>query len=78
MAYVAVQLAYCFWLKHEPVLDIMIVASGFLLRAIATGIPLSQWFLLAAGFGSLFMMTGKRYTEMILAECTGAKIRKSL
>jgi decaprenyl-phosphate phosphoribosyltransferase len=80
--YIAVQLAYCFWLKHQPVLDICIVASGFLLRAIAggaaTGIPLSQWFLLTAGFGSLFMVAGKRYAEMMLAERTGAKIRKSL
>lgn len=80
--YVAVQLAYCFWLKHQPVLDICVVASGFLLRAIAggaaTGIALSQWFLLCAGFGSLFMVAGKRYAEMMLAERTGAKIRKSL
>jgi decaprenyl-phosphate phosphoribosyltransferase len=80
--YVAVQLAYCFWLKHQPVLDICVVASGFLLRAIAggaaTGIPLSQWFLLAAGFGSLFMVAGKRYAEIQLAQRTGAKIRKSL
>ncbi len=80
--YVTVQLAYCFWLKHQPVLDICIVASGFLLRAIAggaaTGIALSQWFLLVAGFGSLFMVAGKRYAEMMLAERTGAKIRKSL
>ena len=80
--YVLVQLSYCFWLKHQPVLDICIVASGFLLRAIAggaaTGIPLSQWFLLSAGFGSLFMVAGKRYAEMVLAEKTGAKIRKSL
>lgn len=80
--YVAVQLSYCFWLKHQPVLDICIVASGFLLRAIAggaaTGIALSQWFLLVAGFGSLFMVAGKRYAEMMLAEKTGAKIRKSL
>jgi decaprenyl-phosphate phosphoribosyltransferase len=80
--YIAVQLSYCFWLKHQPVLDICVVASGFLLRAIAggaaTGIPLSQWFLLAAGFGSLFMVAGKRYAEMMLAERTGAKIRKSL
>jgi decaprenyl-phosphate phosphoribosyltransferase len=80
--YVAVQLAYCFWLKHQPVLDICIVASGFLLRAVAggaaTGIPLSQWFLLSAGFGSLFMVAGKRYAEIMLAERTGAKIRKSL
>jgi decaprenyl-phosphate phosphoribosyltransferase len=80
--YVAVQLSYCFWLKHQPVLDICIVASGFLLRAIAggaaTGIALSQWFLLVAGFGSLFMVAGKRYAEIRLAERTGAKIRKSL
>jgi decaprenyl-phosphate phosphoribosyltransferase len=80
--YIAVQLAYCFWLKHQPVLDICIVASGFLLRAVAggaaTGIPLSQWFLLSAGFGSLFMVAGKRYAEIMLAERTGAKIRKSL
>lgn len=80
--YVVVQLAYCFWLKHQPVLDICVVASGFLMRAIAggaaTGIALSQWFLLVAGFGSLFMVAGKRYAEMMLAERTGAKIRRSL
>jgi decaprenyl-phosphate phosphoribosyltransferase len=80
--YVVTQLSYCFWLKHQSVLDIVIVASGFLLRAIAggmaTGIPLSQWFLLVAGFGSLFMVAGKRYAEMLLAASTGAKIRRAL
>lgn len=80
--YVAVQISYCLWLKHQPVMDIAIVASGFLLRAIAGGaaaqIDLSQWFLLAAAFGSLFMVAGKRYAEIRLAERTGAKIRKSL
>lgn len=82
IAYLALTLAYSSWLKHQPVLDICVVASGFLLRAIAggaaTGIALSQWFLLVAGFGSLFMVAGKRYAEMMLAERTGAKIRKSL
>ena len=80
--YEAVQLAYCFGLKNQPVIDICIVASGFLIRAIAGGaaaeLPLSQWFLLAAAFGSLFMVAGKRYAEIRLAERTGAKIRKSL
>ncbi|HEY2206621.1 MAG TPA: decaprenyl-phosphate phosphoribosyltransferase [Pseudonocardia sp.] len=80
--YIAVQLGYCFGLKHQPVIDICIVASGFLIRAIAGGaaanIPLSEWFLLAAGFGSLFMVAGKRYAEFELATRTGAKIRKSL
>ncbi len=80
--YIAVQLGYCFGLKHQPVIDICIVASGFLIRAVAGGaaanIPLSQWFLLTAGFGSLFMVAGKRYAEFVLAERTGAKIRRSL
>ena len=44
----------------------------------AAGIVLSQWFLLVAAFGSLFMASGKRYSEILLAERTGAKIRKSL
>lgn len=80
--YIVVQLAYCLWLKHEPVIDICIVSSGFLVRAIAggaaAGLPLSPWFLLTMAFGSLFMASGKRYAEMRLAERTGAKIRKSL
>jgi len=80
--YVVVQLAYCLWLKHEPVIDICIVSSGFLMRAIAGGaaatLYLSPWFLLTMAFGSLFMAAGKRYAEMRLAERTGAKIRKSL
>ena len=49
-------------------LDISIVAAGFLMRAVAGGIaadiPLSQWFLLVSGFGSLFIVAGKRYSEL--------------
>ncbi len=80
--YLVIQLAYCFGLKHQAVLDICILSSGFLIRAIAGGvaaaIPLSQWFLMVMAFGSLFMAAGKRYAELQLAERTGAKIRKSL
>ncbi|WP_279101179.1 decaprenyl-phosphate phosphoribosyltransferase [Gordonia bronchialis] len=80
--YLVIQLGYCFGLKHQAVIDICIVSSGFLLRAIAggvaAGIELSQWFLLVMAFGSLFMAAGKRYAELQLAERTGAKIRKSL
>jgi decaprenyl-phosphate phosphoribosyltransferase len=68
LAYLALQLTYAFRLKHEPVLDISIVAAGFLIRAVAGGIaadlPLSQWFLLVSGFGSLFIVAGKRYSEL--------------
>jgi decaprenyl-phosphate phosphoribosyltransferase len=67
-SYLVIQLLYAVWLKHEPVLDISIVAAGFLMRAVAGGIaadlPLSQWFLLVSGFGSLFIVAGKRYSEL--------------
>lgn len=80
--YIALQLGYCFGWKHQPVIDIALVSSGFMLRAmaggVAAGITLSQWFLLVAAFGSLFMASGKRYSELLLAERTGAKIRRSL
>jgi decaprenyl-phosphate phosphoribosyltransferase len=70
LGYLALQAAYTFGLKHQPVLDIAVVASGFLLRAVggglATDIPLSEWFLLVASFGSLFMVSGKRYSELLL------------
>jgi decaprenyl-phosphate phosphoribosyltransferase len=68
LVYISLQLLYSAYLKHLPVVDLAMVASAFLLRAIAggvaTGIPLSQWFLLVAAFGSFFMVSGKRYSEM--------------
>ena len=80
--YIVLQLMYCFGLKHQPVLDIAFVSSGFLLRAVAGGaaaeVEISQWFLLVMAFGSLFMAAGKRYAELSLHLKTGAKIRKAL
>jgi decaprenyl-phosphate phosphoribosyltransferase len=68
VGYVVLQLGYSLGLKHEPVLDILLVTSGFVLRAVAGGaasdIYVSQWFLLVAGFGSLFIVSGKRYSEL--------------
>lgn len=80
--YEVVSLTYCLALKDEPVIDIAIIASGFLLRAVAGGaaaeIALSQWFLLAASFGSLFMAAGKRYAEAMMVEPGDASTRRSL
>lgn len=68
--YLGLQIAYVLGLKHQPVLDLAVVSGGFLLRAIAGGVaaevPLSQWFLIVAAFGSLYMVTGKRYSELHL------------
>jgi decaprenyl-phosphate phosphoribosyltransferase len=65
--YVAIQFAYCLWLKHEPVFDLSCVAAGFVLRAIGGGVaahlPISEWFLIVATFGAMLMVTGKRFAE---------------
>ncbi len=79
--YVVIQLAYCTFLKNQPVIDLAVVASGFLLRGIAggvaAGLELSQWFLLVAAFGSLFMVAGKRYSELVVLG-DAAATRKTL
>jgi decaprenyl-phosphate phosphoribosyltransferase len=68
--YVVIQLAYCVWLKHILVVDLVTVTTGFLMRAmaggVALGIGLSRWFLVTSGFGALFMVAAKRYSELVL------------
>lgn len=80
--YLAVQLGYTLWLKHEPILDLAAVAAGFVLRAIAGGlavpVPISEWFLIVATFGSLFMVTGKRGAEHTVMGEAGAAHRATL
>ena len=67
--YLVATLSYSFGLKNEPVVELVLIAAGFVLRATAggtaTGIPISPWFLTVAAFGSLFMAAGKRYSEFV-------------
>jgi decaprenyl-phosphate phosphoribosyltransferase len=83
LGYLALTLAYSTMLKHQPVVELGLVSGGFILRAIAggaaTGLPLSQWFLIVAGFGSLFMVTGKRLSELAsIQDGDDAPVRRSL
>lgn len=75
VAYAVVTLAYSLGLKHEPVIELALLATGFLLRAVAggaaSGLPISTWFLIVAGFGSLFMAAGKRSSELARAAIPG-------
>lgn len=65
--YIGATVIYTLRLKHEPLYDVVLVASGFLLRAIAggvaTGTTISTWFLVTATFGALFIAAGKRASE---------------
>jgi 4-hydroxybenzoate polyprenyltransferase len=65
--YVALNLAYSWRLKHVPVVDVSIIASGFMLRllagTVAVGIPPSRWLLLTGLFIALFLGFSKRKAE---------------
>ncbi|MBV9212434.1 MAG: decaprenyl-phosphate phosphoribosyltransferase [Actinobacteria bacterium] len=80
--YLAITVVYTLWLKHEPILDIVAIASGFIVRAVAGGVavdvPLSRWFLIVTSFGSLFMVSGKRHGEHIDLGDDRADVRSTL
>ena len=66
-SYTGLSIAYSLRLKREPVVELAVVAAGFVLRAIAGGVVaqvhLSNWFLVFTSFAALFVVTGKRYAE---------------
>lgn len=73
--YVTLTTAYTVWLKHVAVVDIAMITSFFVIRAVAgvvgTDIPLSDWYLIVASFGALFIVAGKRTTELRLTDAAG-------
>ena len=81
-AYLALQGAYIWKLKHEPVLDVAAIAGGFLLRAVAGGVAadvaISNAFFVVVGFGTFFMAVGKRYAEIMTLDQATHDTRKSL
>jgi 4-hydroxybenzoate polyprenyltransferase len=68
LAYVALNVAYSFGLKHVVILDVFIIASGFMLRLLAgtlgLGIAPSQWLLLCGLMLTLFLGFAKRRAEL--------------
>ena len=66
--YFAISIAYTYWLKTIPIIELAAVASGFFLRAYAgaaaSHIVVSTWFLVVISFGALFLVVGKRSSEL--------------
>lgn len=71
--YLTVQIAYSFWLKNLVIIDVMLVAGGFLLR-VAAGVPLveaerfSPWLYICMTLLALLIGFGKRRHELVLLE----------
>ncbi len=75
--YAVLTISYSSWLKHVALLDLAIVASGFVLRAMSgaagTETPMSNWFVLCTTFGSFFIVAGKRFAELVeMGDSAGA------
>ncbi len=70
LAYLALQMAYTWWLKHLILLDIFAIALGFVLRtvggAFAIGVSISSWLVLCALLLALFLGFAKRRHELTL------------
>jgi 4-hydroxybenzoate polyprenyltransferase len=76
VAYVLINIGYCFGLKHVVVLDVFLIASGFMLRILAgtlgIGVVPSHWLLLCGLMLTLFLGFAKRRAELIaLADESG-------
>jgi 4-hydroxybenzoate polyprenyltransferase len=82
VSYVVMNLSYSFWLKHQVLWDIFIIAAGFVLRALAGAIaipvPISPWFYLCTTFLALFLALGKRRAELLMLSDEAANHRKNL
>jgi decaprenyl-phosphate phosphoribosyltransferase len=80
--YLAMSFLYSGVLKHIPVIEVIFVASGFLLRvlggAVVTHVHLSLWFLLVCSLGALGVAVAKRYSELITLGEHGIKHRPTL
>lgn len=81
LAYFLLNIAYSFKLKQIAILDVMIIATGFLMRVFVggyiTGIIISDWTILLIFTLALILALGKRRGELINSELTG-ETRKSL
>ncbi len=70
LIYVALNVVYSLWLKHVVIIDVMMIATGFVLRAVsgavAIDVPISTWLILCTILLSLFLALCKRRQELVI------------
>jgi 4-hydroxybenzoate polyprenyltransferase len=81
-AYLGLQCAYSAFLKHVVILDVLTIAAGFTLRAVAGGaaitVPVSHWLVLCTTLLALFLALGKRRHELVLLADQATEHRRIL
>jgi len=72
LGYVLLQILYSTWLKHVVILDVLLIAAGFILRVSAGGVVIavdvSEWLLICMFLLALFLALSKRRHELVLLE----------
>lgn len=80
LTYVTMNVAYSFYLKHVAILDVAIIAIGFVLRLMVgstvTEIPLSIWIVIMTFLLALFLALAKRRDDVLIYLDTGKKMRQ--
>lgn len=80
--YFLINLGYSLGLKSISILDIMILAAGFVLRikagSVISFVPLSEWIVIMVFLLAVFMAIGKRRDDVLLKLSSGADMRKSI
>lgn len=81
LLYVLINVAYSFGLKDIPLVDVFLIATGFLIRTVSggllTSIPVSQWLIIMVFLLSLLLAFAKRRDDLVRAGKTGNVLRKS-
>lgn len=82
VSYFILNIFYSLRLKHIPVIDISIVAIGFVIRifigGVVTDTPLSRWIVVMTFLLAIFLALGKRRDDVVIYEETGDKVRKNV
>jgi decaprenyl-phosphate phosphoribosyltransferase len=82
LIYLVINIGYSFGWKNIAILDIVIIASGFVFRvksgSILSGVALSEWLIIMIFLLALFMAIGKRRDDVLIKLDSGADMRKSI
>lgn len=82
LSYFVLNIFYSLKLKHIPIIDISIVAVGFVIRIFVGGVvtdtPLSRWIVVMTFLLAIFLALGKRRDDVVIYEKTGDKVRKNV
>ena len=80
--YIVMNIAYCLKLKRMAIVDVFVIAVGFVLRmfigGVVTGVSMSQWIVLMTFLLALFLAFAKRRDDVVIYEDAGVKARENV